>query len=89
MQDAKTYQLVELLQEIIRADVVKTIEAMPHLTQAERNIAIGRALRKGIVDDLVSEMVTEEVQLAVAGGHDPSEELLDAFVATAKNVAQA
>ena len=89
MHDAKKSQLVDLLAEIIRADMVKTIEAMPHLTQAERNIAIGRALRRGLVDDLVCEIVTEEVQLAAASGDDPSDELLEAFVATAKTTAEA
>lgn len=89
MQQAKKLQLVDLLSEIVRADVVKTIEGMPHLTQAERDIAIGRALRRGLVDELVSELVTEEIQLAVAAGGDPSDELLDAFASTAKPVAEA
>ena len=88
MQDKKS-QLIDLLQEIIRADMVKTIEAMPHLTQAERDIAIGRALRRGVVDDLVSEIITEEVQLAAAQGDDPSDELLEAFASTAKPTAEA
>ena len=74
--------LVQLLETLIRADVVEAIMNVPHLTLAERKIAIGRALRRGVVEDLMAEIVTEEISLAAAEGGDISDDLAEALLAT-------
>jgi hypothetical protein len=74
--------LVELLVTLIQADLIKTLENMPHLNLAERRIALGRALRRGVVDDLVRDMITEEVRLAEFDRAELTEELADALLAT-------
>ena len=74
--------LVQLLAALIQADLVKAIENMPHLSTIERRIAVGRALRKGVVDELVRDLITEEIKLAELDREELSEDLVDAFLAT-------
>ncbi len=81
--------LVELLAQIIQADVARTIDGMPHLSAAERKIALGRAIRKGLVDDLVRDLITEEIHLAQAGEAELTDELADAFLHTASTKLEA
>ena len=79
--------LVELLATLIQADLLSTIESMPHLSKAERRIAVGRALRRGVVDDLVREMITEEVKLVEFDRSALTQELADALLATMPHAA--
>jgi len=74
--------LVEMLETLIQADLIRAIENMPHLSRAERQIAVGRALRRGVVDDLVEEMITEEIKLAELQGGEVSDDLAEAVLAT-------
>lgn len=73
--------LIQTLEALIEADLVKTIMDMPHLTMAERRIALGRALRKGIVQELARQMVHEEATEQAVEGKDISEALAEALLA--------
>ena len=81
-ENTKKPVLVELLGTLIQADLLKTIENMPHLSRAERQIAVGRALRRGVVDDLVRDLITEEIRLVECDGSELSDELAEAMLAT-------
>ncbi len=74
--------LIQMLEVLIEADLVKTIMNMPHLTLAERRIALGRALRKGIVQELAKQLVTEETSIAAIEGKGISDALAEALIAT-------
>ncbi len=79
-EKTKPSPLIQLLETVIQADVIETIMNMPHLTGAERQVAIGRALKRGVVDDLMAELVTEEISLAAAEGEEIPEALTDALL---------
>lgn len=74
--------LIQMLEALIEADLVKTIMAIPHLTLAERRIALGRALRKGIVQELAKQLVKEEASIAAIEGKDISDALAEALIAS-------
>jgi hypothetical protein len=73
--------LIQTLEALIEADLVKTIMNMPHLTLAERRIALGRALRKGVVQELAKQLVKEEASLAAIEGKNISDALAEALIA--------
>ncbi len=79
-QDGKT--LLQMLEALIEADLVKTIMEMPQLTLAERRIALGRALKRGIVQELAKQLVKEEASLAAIEGKHISDALAEALIAT-------
>jgi len=72
-----------MLETLIEADLVKTIMEMPHLTMAERRIALGRALKRGVVQELAKQLVAEETSMAAIEGKDISDALAEALIATA------
>jgi hypothetical protein len=74
--------LLDMLEALIEADLVKTIMEMPHLTLAERRIALGRALKKGIVKELAQQLVQEEASMAAIEGKDISDALAEALIAS-------
>lgn len=74
--------LLDMLEALIEADLVKTIMEMPHLTMAERRIALGRALKKGIVKQLAQQLVQEEASMAAIEGKDISDALAEALIAS-------
>jgi hypothetical protein len=82
MQDGTT--LLKMLEALIEADLVKTIMEMPQLTMAERRIALGRALKKGIVQELAKQLVREEASLVAVEGKDLSDALAEALITTAE-----
>ncbi|MCC6811586.1 MAG: hypothetical protein IT381_29415 [Deltaproteobacteria bacterium] len=74
--------LIAMLEALIEADLVKTIMNMPHLTLAERRIALGRALKKGIVQELAKQLVNEEASIAAIEGKNISDALAEALIAS-------
>ena len=71
---------------IVDTDDVETIDfdvvaAAREDNCAERRIALGRALRKGIVQQLAKEMVREEVNIAAIENRELSDELAEALLA--------
>ena len=74
--------LIQMLETVIEADMVQTIMSIPHLTLAERRIALGRALRKGVVQQLAKELVREEVNVQALEGKDISDALAEALLSS-------